>query len=696
MADLPPPGTFRLYPFARPPLPAGEYTLTGAVSGLPGPVESLNAALDVTAPRYALPPDQVLSTFPPASARGSFTSRLPQVVLRRRTLPWERSRVSADGTPLENLSEAQLKTTTPRPWLALVLIADGEGNLYNDVPVASCVTSPVTLPGAADVAKGTCLEVPESVVSKIFPALEDLPMLCHVREVDLRDTELALGDDDGWMAVVLCNRLPQANTKYTACLINIEGQDGELPVNPPVAPNYLVLAEVVDLQVVTALLAHGSTSSDAPGMGLSQAAQLANQQHFAVADNPAAAPGALTAEVAAEHAVRFTSAVSTGSAWASATGAVAGNATTASEGLQYQAFDNLSVVGTGIGYVVPWHLVERTVRFPVLASWSFTCTEAGDFQSLANGVSSRLLGHQPVGPETPDGEPLPEGTPPYGPPTEPPTARPLPLIAPTGHVETAHQTRRGETSTAWFRGPLVPEPVERAGARPDGRYPVAHHSDQLRRVTPDGREDLTYAAAYEIGRLLALSQPSVVAALGRWRRERFSAALTAAVAANVVAAAPAGLAALLAVADPYVDVVSDLDLSDLPGPPVPDDARRAAGAGRRFARGLLSALGEEPTVIAQPVPAAPPGFAVDDVAATFVEGRDKRLARGLALDDVALDGDTAQVAQRLWAAPVSTADRDPKVDQAVARAALEDLAAQLVETATALGRRGDSPVRGRP
>ena len=50
---------------------------------------------------------------------------------------------------------------------------------------------------------------------------------------------------------------------------------------------------------------------------------------------------------------------------------------------------------------------------------------------------------------------------------------------------------------------------------------LAHASDQLRRVVPDGREDLALAAAFEIGRLLALSQLSVVSALLRFRNEQF-------------------------------------------------------------------------------------------------------------------------------------------------------------------------------
>ena len=207
---------------------------------------------------------------------------------------------------------------------------------------------------------------------------------------------------------------------------------------------------------------------------------------------------------------------------------------TASEAsLVYEPVSDLRLIGTGIGVVVPWHLVERTLRFPVLASWSFQCTDSGDFQFLAENVNSRLLGHVATGPESPDGEPLPPGTGPAGLPAEPPSVRPLPLISATGHVAMAHETRRGETTTAWFRGPFVPEPVARAGPRPDGRYPLAHHADQLRRVTPDGQEDLAYAGAFEVGRLLALSRPSVVAALNRWRQHGF-AAVTAGAAERVV------------------------------------------------------------------------------------------------------------------------------------------------------------------
>jgi hypothetical protein len=695
MAPKPPPGTFRLYPYANPPLTAGKYTVTGEVTGLPGTVEPLQSAVDITAPRFALPPDQVLSTFPPASARGAFTSRLPQIVVRRRTLPWERSEFTAGGQRLSELTPEQRRTTTPRPWLALVLIAEGEGSLLSDVPVADCTTSGTTLadPTDIDVPKTTCLEVPKSVVTAVFPALEDLTSMVHVREVDLNDTELALGDDDGWMAVVLCNRLPQANTGYTACLINVEGQYDELPTNPPVAAAYDPTVRVVDIERLGVAIADYALSADAEVIGTTtyplapeEAPIEAPIESVRRDASPTAAPAAAEAiDQVRAHASRASrAAASTGSGWGAAVATPPAAAAAATYSTKTTATVELAALGSGLSVYLPWYLVERTLRFPVLASWSFYCTDAGDFQYLAQNVNSRLLGHIPTGPETPDGEPLPPGTTPPGLPAEPPSARPLPLVAATGHVATAHQTRRGQETTAWFRSPLVPEPVDRPGPRPDGRYPLAHHADQLRRVSPDGSEDLSYAAAFEIGRLLALSRPGVVTALNQWRRQRYAAATTAALSEHLAALAPTVLGELFRLADPIVD--RDWVTAELPGPPPPEDPRAAAGVGRRFVRGLLSAFGDEPTDLAPARPLADPGFSVDEPAAVFAKGRDARLARGLALPDesglaarAARGRGTGEVTDRLWGSPVAAAPRDAEADVAAARAALEELAGRLAD-----------------
>src|SRR5262249_14901448 len=112
---MPDPGFFVLHPAVLPPLEAGSYTLEGEIEDLPaGAVEPLAAHLTVSSPRFTMPPEQILSTYPPANAFGAFQGTLPQIVLKRRTLPWERQ---------PDLGDPHL------PWLALVVVAEGEGTL---------------------------------------------------------------------------------------------------------------------------------------------------------------------------------------------------------------------------------------------------------------------------------------------------------------------------------------------------------------------------------------------------------------------------------------------------------------------------------------------------------------------------------------------------------------------------------------
>jgi hypothetical protein len=93
-------------------------------------------------------------------------------------------------------------------------------------------------------------------------------------------------------------------------------------------------------------------------------------------------------------------------------------------------------------------------------------------------------------------------------------------VTETGHVGLDQRTRRGDLVRAWYRGPLLPHPADLAAPR----LTLAHTGDQLRAVIPDGREDLSLASAFEIGRLLALSQPSMVAALLEWRQRDYQVA----------------------------------------------------------------------------------------------------------------------------------------------------------------------------
>ena len=454
-------------------------------------MDALDKYLVVTGPRFTLPPDQPLSVYPPADATGAFSTRLPQIVLRRRTLPWER--YIDPGEP-------------DLPWLALVVLADGEGQLTTNQPVD---TTGLPDPDLRDSDTRDVLTVTERVVQQIFPTKQDLPWLCHAREVDLADTELALGDDDGWMAVVLANRLPQPGLQYTACLVSLEGHGGDLPAKESSANSFsgLTVYTQAEISQAAVLQRQSETAVDAAGTqpagtGPAAATQAAAQQNgqpapvTLVGFRPAATKP--TAPADAWSAPALTAAVAAGQqASTTARGFITGTS---------------SVTGLSINPVF-LDPEARLVEFTVLKHWSFTCSDGGDFESLMLGLDDGMLGTLPPPPPPP----ATAGTPPGD-----PAARPDPVITDTGHVQMAAISRRGDPGKAWYRGPFSPRQILRTEPGESGSLPLLHAADQARRVGPDGLEDLSLAAAFEIGRLLAAAQPAVVAGLLGWRQSGYA------------------------------------------------------------------------------------------------------------------------------------------------------------------------------
>lgn len=501
-------GHFVLHSRVVPPLTAGDYIFQGDQSivdpdGGSFPTQPYRGHVRVSSPRYRMPPDQILSTYPPANAEGAFETRLPQIVLRRRTLPWERAADAADRRT---------------PWLALVVIAEGEGALSTDSPIAECVTAGVSLPGPNDVPTGVYLSVPQTVVTKVFPTRNDLQLLTHVREVDIADTESATGDDDGFLAVVLANRLPQFDRvgckpiHYLACLINLEGQLNALPPPTPPRDRFFPGEMVFELERAVALR---SIDLDHVVMGAAKRPVAASYRIGTARERRATRSAGRAAEAAAPGRREISNQWSTSPATIEAL-AVSAGASEAGTLIREAMVSRFRFPIEGLVF-------EKTYRFPVLAHWSFVCTGAGSFETLMQGLDVGMLGTVAG---RPPGKPFPDCFMPPGgdaPPDEP-RARPQAELAESGHVGLPHRTRRGEPVRAWYRGALVPNLTVREAAPPGGRLPLAHVSDQLRRLVPDGREDLAYAGAFEIGRLLALSHPSVVAALARWRTEQFGAA----------------------------------------------------------------------------------------------------------------------------------------------------------------------------
>jgi hypothetical protein len=615
------PGFFVVHDAVRPPLTDGDYQLhvSQTMSLSQASIDPAVRSLRLVGPRYALPPDQVLSVFPPPNGTGAFADRLPQIVLRRRTLPYERTMKPGDPQPAP-------------PWLALVVLADGEGQLLTSQPLDASLPEQ----DDKDAPVRDVLRVSERVVQAVFPAIEDLPWLTHVREVDISDTEMALGDDDGWLAVVIANRLPVPGPPdteggpvtprhYTAFLVSLEGHEGDLPIAAKAGPPQEVFttshvysdAEIAAAVLVAEKEQRSPLQSAIGGLrilpqALDAAAQAAPDTADQVADRLAPeAPGGLGHQSASLAGRSFAAALPSHPADAWSASPATGNTAAASAKASTVSLSGVTGAGALKGLSINpvfYDPLARIVDFTVLTHWSFTSQPEGDFAWLMQHLDVGMLGTPP--------KPPPAGqTPP------PPDPRPALRVTETGHVTLAATSRRGEPATVWYRSPCTPLAILRP-APTDPNGVLAHTADQLRQVGPDGLENVSLAIAFEIGRMLAASQPGVVAALLNWRRAGYAPARLGAILGSGATALHELLNASLAQARPVFSagvvagVLSDLGQGNaarlgpvrplLTPPPVTGTGDQLAAA---VARGFGLDAGQVAAVLgrAGASPAAAPG-----------------------------------------------------------------------------------------
>jgi hypothetical protein len=146
---------------------------------------------------------------------------------------------------------------------------------------------------------------------------------------------------------------------------------------------------------------------------------------------------------------------------------------------------------------------HKVVRLAVLRSWAFTSTGS------TAAFTDALLGLNGRDPHSHDDAPvtalrLPQTS------TEPVVNAALQL----GYVPLDHNLRDGGKTVSWYRGPLVPEAV------PPGRLtlPVASADQALIFDPSTGLFDTSYAAAWTLGRLMALQDKAFSTALYAWKR----------------------------------------------------------------------------------------------------------------------------------------------------------------------------------
>jgi hypothetical protein len=135
-------------------------------------------------------------------------------------------------------------------------------------------------------------------------------------------------------------------------------------------------------------------------------------------------------------------------------------------------------------------VLHPRAQLVLLYSWTFTCEGDGTFRQLMQGLDVGMIGD-----------------------VEPATKLD---VTDTGHLKIDVIDRLGAPEQSWYRGPLVGQPLTRDALGP------YHSADQARRVVAEtGAENISYAAAFEVGRLLAAADARLAQELMRWRRGSF-------------------------------------------------------------------------------------------------------------------------------------------------------------------------------
>ncbi len=167
-------------------------------------------------------------------------------------------------------------------------------------------------------------------------------------------------------------------------------------------------------------------------------------------------------------------------------------------------FGNSGLMGPALTAVDPGQVVhvKSQARLVLLQSWAFTCEGDATFRELMQNLNVGMIGEVETGSRL--------------------------QVTDTGHIAVDITNRLGAQERAWYRGPLVSQPLSRD---PNGPY---HTADQARRIAADtGAEDISYACAFDVGRLLAAADARLGQELMRWRRAAYTESSRATVEATV-------------------------------------------------------------------------------------------------------------------------------------------------------------------
>jgi hypothetical protein len=469
MSTTPPIGSMYLYDDITPPLVDNSYRLDVVTNvtydGQQAPLTMNSGYFDIEGPRFTLPDTDVAGVFPPRNGHGGFDENIPQIAISRRTLPWERrltSKLSLIGTPTRDGNTAQPNPFPPQ---------SGQPQEYGPAPWLALL---LFQEGEYTLHQNVALE---SIMPADAYARLEVPdgITCDSIEVEEGLLQSVLPSLD---ELTLLAHVRQVNVNDRE--LNAASGDGYFAIvmsNRLPAPGAKFRACLVSLEERTDLVQADPPAVARPFFGIINDTQVLNRQ---VESSPAAAPGAASSPASRPG----TNPSPTPSLQSSIDVQVSAGS------LVLETVQDRNVTHAVGSFSGPsFHFFVATKQIVLLYSWQFECTGVGTFRDYTQRINVSMMGTV--------------------------EEQGHPAVTDTGHIQITVMDRAGVQENVWYRGPFVPMPLT--------RDPLTYHSaDQCRRVTPEtGAEDVSYAAAFEAGRMMAAADPRLAQELMRWRRESY-------------------------------------------------------------------------------------------------------------------------------------------------------------------------------
>jgi hypothetical protein len=197
----------------KPGLKPGDYRITveqsitadGKISQEPF---SVTRQFSVLGPRFTLDPKEVQDMFPPPGSLGEHSNVLPHIILKRSTLPWERQA----GPSAKDV-----------PWLALLLFEEQEiaerALKLSELQKQKFFPKVTQERGDHDDDHVTVIDVPRNLLEQLMPAAEALAYLAHVRQ-----NKGPAEEPNNEVAVLIGSRLPTPGGTSIVHLVSLENR----------------------------------------------------------------------------------------------------------------------------------------------------------------------------------------------------------------------------------------------------------------------------------------------------------------------------------------------------------------------------------------------------------------------------------------------------------------------------------------